>query len=167
MKKNKLKLGDDQKGFTLIEVLVYGVVFSLFLFLVVQVFVTVTLTSANSLAMINLQQNYSRIFSDLNQTIRNVDEVDFPLAGGSGNTLSLNSGEVIYQLSDGAIQKVVSGSALSLNDEGVSITAIGFENVSEATMASTIKVQMTIQSNYLLENGRQISEDLQTTISLR
>lgn len=163
MKKFKI----SQKGFTIVEVLVYGVVFSLLLFLITQVFITVRTTSANALAMVNLQQNYARIVFDLNQTLRGATGVVFPSPGDSSVSLSLNDGGIVYQIEDKVLKKVISGSSLDLSDEGVSIPTISFENVGEATQTATIKILMTVESRYVLEGGRTISEDFQTTIGLR
>ena len=165
-KNQKLKT-DRQKGFTLIEVLVYGVVFSLFLLLTVQVFVTIKTTSANSLSMVSLIENYTRIFFDLNQTIRGAQDVVSPTAGNSAASLSLNSGEIVYQVNNGVLEKVVGGQALALTDEGVSIGSATFTSVGEATQTASIKIQMTLDSNYLLESGKNLSEQLETTIGLR
>ena len=164
MRKNKTNF---QQGFTLIEVLVYGVVFSLFLLLVTQIFITIKLTSANSLTMINLQQNYIRIFSDLNQTVRGASEVDFPLPGQTGGGLSLNNGQVVYQVEEGVLEKVIGGLPVALSDPGISVNAVNFENLGEVDQKASVKIQMTFESNYLLEGGRILSEDFQTAINLR
>ena len=154
-------------GYTLIEVLIYGAIFSLFLLLTTQVFLTVRSMTANSFVMVNLQQNYARIFSDFNQTIRAAENVIFPIPGNSGETLSLNNGAIVYQVEGGVLQKVEGGTPVELSDEGVSVSAIVFENIGEATQTATIRIQMTIDSLYVLEGGRTIVEDLQTTIGLR
>jgi len=154
-------------GYTLIEVLIYGAIFSLFLLLTTQVFLTVRSMTANSFVMVNLQQNYARIFSDFNQTIRAAENVIFPIPGNSGETLSLNNGAIVYQVEGGVLQKVEGGTPVELSDDGISVSAILFENIGEATQTATIRIQMTIDSLYVLEGGRTIVEDLQTTIGLR
>lgn len=157
----------EEGGYTLVEVLVYGFIFSLFLLLTVQVFLTIRTMTANSFVMVNLQQNYAHIFSDFNQTIRTASNVVFPTSGNSGVSLSLNNGDIVYQVNGGVLQKVEDGTPIDLTNEGVSVSAITFENIGEATQAATIRAQMTIDSNYLLEGGRNVSEDFQTTIGLR
>jgi Tfp pilus assembly protein PilW len=167
MKKNLMPIPGKQKGFTLIELLVYGVVFSLLLLLITQVFLTVKSISANSLAMINLQQNLNRVFTDFNQTIRNADTVDYPAAGTGDASLSIDSGAVVYQVSAGHLTKVSAGVPVNLTDDGVTVTGISFSNVSEATMPAVIRINVDFQSNYLLTAGRQIEENLETTIGVR
>jgi Tfp pilus assembly protein PilW len=154
-------------GFSLIEVLVYGVVFGLFLLLTAQVFLAIRLTSANSLGMVSLQENYLRIFSDLNQTIRAADAVNLPLPGNTAASLSLDSGTISYQLNQGVLEKVVNGTAMDLSDAGVTITAVSFTNVGAADQLPTIKMQINIESNYLLGGGATLSEELATTVGLR
>jgi len=156
-----------QNGFTLIEVMIYGLIFSLFLLFATQIFLTIKNTTANSFVMVNLQENYTRILSDLSQTIRGAQNVISPVPGSSQDFLSLNDGDLVYQIESGVLKKVVNGDSMALTDEGVSVSAISFENIGEATQTASIKIQMTLNSNYLLEAGRLVSEDFQTTISLR
>ncbi|MFC1727004.1 type II secretion system protein J [Patescibacteria group bacterium] len=165
IKKTNRKNG--QTGFTLIEVLIYGAIFSLFLLLITQLFITIKTSAANSMAMTNLQQNFIRIFSDMNQSIRKAEGVVSPTSGNSAADLSLNGGTLLYQVNDGVLEKVDGGTTFSLSDNGVSITALSFENVGEATQTASVKIQMTVDSNYLFEGGRTISENFKTTISLR
>lgn len=156
-----------QRGYTLIEILVYGVLFALFLLLATQIFLTIRMTAANSFAMVNLQQNYARILSDFNQTIRAAENVASPSPGNSGETLSLNNGTIVYRVEGGVLQKVVNDIPIGLSDSGISLSNPVFENLGEATQAASIRIRMEVNSNYLLEGGRVISEDLQTTINLR
>lgn len=175
MKRRKIKklstsylvLRTSQLGYTLIEVLVYGAIFSLFLLLTVQIFLTIRTMTANSFVMVNLQQNYARIFSDFNQTVRAASNVIFPTPGSSGASLSLNNGEIVYQVNGGILQKVEGGTPIGLTDEGISVSAITFENIGETTQIPTIRIQITVDSNYVLEGGRTVSEDFQTTVGLR
>lgn len=157
----------SQRGYSLIELLVYTVLFSLFLLLVTQIFLTIKTISANSLAMVNLQQNYVRLFSDLNQTIRSADNIVSPVSGTSGPALSLNDGDITYQVQNGVLEKAISGLPIALSDEGINVSGLIFENLGEATQAASIKIQMNIESNYILEGNRRVSEDFQTTINLR
>lgn len=151
----------------MIEVMVYGLVFALFLLLVTQVFLTINSTSANSLSMNNLQDNYLRIFSDFEQTIRQAANVAIPPPKSFGATLSLNNGAIVYQLDNGTLQKVVSGVPIALNDSGVSVKNLNFENIGEAAQTDSIRIKMNIQSNYFFPGGKTLVEDFQTTVNLR
>jgi Tfp pilus assembly protein PilW len=163
----KTQIAKLKNGYTLIEVLVYGVIFSMFLLLITQIFLTMKNTSAGSSATVNLQQNYARIFSDLNQTIRSATSVSSPTSGNSAASLSLNDGSIVYQVVGGVLQKVDGGTPIPLTDDGINIADINFENVGEATLAATVRIRMTVESNYILEGGRRISEDFQTAIGIR
>ena len=167
MKRIKLNISNKTSGFTIIEVMIFTLIFSLFLLLATQLFLTIKSVTANSASMANLQQNMTRVFSDVNQTIRGAEEVTFPTAKGAGSSLNLNSGQIVYQLSGGVMQKVIGGQAYDLTDAGVTISSLIFENVGEATQSASVKVNMTFDSNYLLEGGRTVSEDMQTTLTLR
>lgn len=156
-----------QRGFTLIEVLIYGGVFSLFLLLITQIFLTLRITAASALAMIDLQQNQVRMLADFNQTLRRAEAITYPSAGNSGGSLSLNDGALVYQVTGGVLEKKMGSTVLNLSDEGVKVTAVNFENVGEATQAGTIKIQMTLESSYLFQSGRTLTEEFQTSIGLR
>ncbi len=156
-----------QGGFTIIEVMVYGIVFSLFLLLVTQFFLTVKNMAANSFVFVNLQENYVRAFTDFEQTIRTADSVTAPVVGGAGQVLSLNNSQIIYRQENGILKKEIGGSAYDLTDEGVVVKDLSFENIGAVTQKSSVRIKMTLDSNYLLESGRIISEDFQTTVGLR
>lgn len=162
-----MSLKEQKNGYTLIEVLIYGVIFSLLLLLVTQIFLTIKSSAANSLAMINLLENNTQILADFNQTIRAADNVVAPLPGESETYLSLNNDLVSYQLNAGVLEKVVAGEPLALNDEGVTVRSLNFENVGEATQTPTLKIRFSLESNFLLEGGRTVQEDFETTIGLR
>lgn len=162
-----LRTSGKSRGFTLIEVLIYGFIFGAFLMLVTQLFLTIKSTTANSMAMSNLQQNYARIFSDFNQTIRSAENVTSPLPGNFASSLSLNDGQITYQLSDGVMQKTIGTSTYDLNDNGLRLTGINFENAVESTQTAVIKINFSVESNYFLQSGKKVTEDFQTTIGLR
>lgn len=156
-----------QRGFTLIEVLIYSGVLALFLLLTVQIFISVKLTNAHSLSLVSMNKNLHQIISDLGRTIKSADSVLSPAPGASAETLSLNDGAVLYQLSDGVLQKAKDGQVWDLTSDEVTVADLFFENVVEATQTSSIRVTMTVESNYLLEGGRRLSENLETCVSLR
>ncbi len=90
-----------------------------------------------------------------------------PLPGESTAILSLNNGLILYQLVDGVLVKVDDGQAWDLTTDEVIVSGLSFENLVESTQTATIKIEMTVQSSYLLEGGRRLSEMIQTTAGLR
>lgn len=157
----------NEAGFTLLEVLIYSGILAIFLLLTTQLFISIKLTNAYSISLVGLQKNCRQIISDLTQTIRGAENVTVPLPSQSASTLSLNNGTILYQLEDGVLKKTEDGQTWNLTTDEVTVSGLSFENPVEATQTATIKISMTVESNYLLEGGRKLSEILQTTVSLR
>lgn len=156
-----------QAGFTLIEVLIYTFILSMFLLLTTQIFITIKLSNANSMALNSLQKNYRQILTDLTRTIKAAEGVEAPLSQQSDSTLSLNNGSIVYRLNNGVMQKVVAGEEFDLTTREVTVTNLNFENTAELNQTDIIKISLDLESNYLLEGGRSVRESLQTTVSLR
>lgn len=155
------------KGYTLIEILIYTVIVSLYLFLVAQLFISIKTANANSIALGALQKNSRQIVADLTSTLRNAQTVNTPAAGQTTTVLSLNNGAISYQLQNGILQKTENGQTWDLTTPEVTLANLSFQNPVEATQTASLHLTLTIESNYLLEGGRQLSEDLVTTITLR
>jgi hypothetical protein len=165
----KLKPGSTkkEKGYTLLEVLLYSIILGLFLLLVSQVFISVKLVNAHSIALASLQRNFRQIVSELDASLKRANNVTTPVAGESSSVLALNDGLILYQLSNGILEKVDNGQAWDLSTNEVVITDLSFGNLVEATQTATIEIRMTAESNYLLEGGRKLSEILKISVSLR
>ncbi|MBN1262894.1 MAG: hypothetical protein JW991_00895 [Candidatus Pacebacteria bacterium] len=164
MKKKSLKI---TKGYSLIEILIYSSILSLFLVLLVQIFISIKLANAHSTAFVTLSKNLRQMASDMTRTIRGAAGVTSPTAGNSTATLSLNDGVIVYQLQDGFLKKTDSGQTWDLTTNEVTVTDLSFTNTTEATQTAVIKIKVTAESNYLLQGGRKLSENWETTISLR
>lgn len=154
-------------GFTLIEVMVYGVVFAFFLLLVTQVFLAIKSTSANTRAIVSLQENYARVFSDLSATLRQADNVLAPGVGSTAPSLSLNSGSILYRIEDGVLKKVIAGSSVDLTDARVSVVNPVFARFETADHKPSVRITFTVESNYLFPGERKVSEEFQTAFTLR
>ncbi len=156
-----------KNGYTLIEVLIYSGILAVFLLLVTQLFISIRLTNAQAISLVGMQKNCRQIIADMTQTIRGAENVMVPLPGESTAILSLNNGLILYQLVDGVLVKVDDGQAWDLTTDEVIVSGLSFENLVESTQTATIKIEMTVQSSYLLEGGRRLSEMIQTTAGLR
>jgi hypothetical protein len=154
-------------GYTLVEVLLYAVLLGLFLFLTVQIFITIRLSNAHALAFASLSKNIRAVTADLSQTIKSAQNVIDPLPGQAATSLSLNNGTVTYGLQSGAFQKTENSQTWELTTDEVVVSNLSFENQIEATQEATLTIKASFESNYLLEGGRRLSEELETTISLR
>ena len=150
----------------MIETLIYGLILGVFLLVVVQLFVAVKTSNANSVAFGSLQKNFHQVVSDFNQTVKNAENTTL-LPGTPATTLSLNSGTIFYELDEGVLKKTEGGEVWDLTTNEVTVSALSFENLTEATQSAIIKIRMDLESNYLLQGGRRLSETLETSVGLR
>ncbi|MCJ7827742.1 prepilin-type N-terminal cleavage/methylation domain-containing protein [Patescibacteria group bacterium] len=157
-----------ESGFTLIETLIYTFILGLFLLLVTQVFISVKVINANSKAMISVQNNFRQVMADISVTVRGAQEVSVPVPGGSGQLLSLNGGQIFYELgTQGELIKNVSGIESRVTTNEVVVSNLTFSNPVEADQTGTVLIQMEITSNYVLTGDRQLSEILEFAIGVR
>ncbi len=154
-------------GYSLIEVLVYTFLLSIFLLLLSQLFIAVKEINAHSASLVGLQKNTRQVLTELTKNLREASSVALPVPGGTSESLSLNSGAIVYQVEEGILTKTVSGETLSDTTPEVTILDPEFTYMAEATQTAAVKIYLTIESNYLLSNGRRLSQPLETTVSLR
>lgn len=154
-------------GYTLIELLIYLSILSLFLLLATQLFISVKSSSAYSQVLSQLVESSQLIFQDISREIKEADVISVPTSGNSSTVLSLNNGQIVYQVQSGILGKATGGQTYSLHSDSFSVTALNFENVSLATQAASIRVNLSLKSNYFLEGGRQVEESFQTALTQR
>jgi Tfp pilus assembly protein PilW len=154
-------------GFTLLEVLIYSAILAMFFLVTTQIFITIKNTNAHSLALVGLQKNLRQVSAEMTQTIRQATAVTSPLPGETSETLSLNEGAIVYGLSDGVLQKSEGGETWDLTTDEVTVSNLSFANLVEATQSGSLRITADVQANFVLEGGQLLSENFQTTISLR
>lgn len=157
-----------KKGFTLIELIIYMGIFSVLVFIFTDIFVSSiqTKTTGESAASVNQDANF--ILTKLEHDINNSTSVVSPILGQTSSTLIfVQSGEQItYRLTNGDLERVVGTEVNSLNSWGTSLTNLGFQNIGNALGKSTIKVDMTIQSDATTNNKAEVI-NLETTVGTR
>jgi Tfp pilus assembly protein PilW len=154
-------------GYTLVEILIYTVILSLFLLLTVQLFVAIKTANANSLAFVGLQKNLRQAMAEMTQTVRSADSVTSPAPGETVNFLSLNSSTITYQVDDGVLTKTESGQTWDLTTDEVTVTSLVFGNPVEIGQTDIVKISLELEANYLLKGGERHSDILEIAVSLR
>lgn len=168
IRKNKpAAISKYERGYTLIEILIYSLILSLFLLLTTQLFIAIKTANANSLALIGLQKNLCQVMAEMTQTIRSADNIISPPPGETVNQLSLNDGAVTYQIDSGVLTKTDSGQTWALTSKEVAVTGLVFKNPVEVGHTDVVKVSLEFEANYLLKGGEKHSETLETAVSLR
>lgn len=179
MKKN---IKNSQKGFTMIELLLYMGIFSILLVVLMQLFTAILDVHLGSQATSSVDQDGNYILARLSYDIRNGSDItvsipptivstckwpDNPtcqlqITGTPTNTYTINSaGSILINSTD------------PLNSVNTKITKITFTKLLNSVSAydlnpkPSVQIMLTIQSNTLRRGGVIQTKDFQTTIGVR
>lgn len=147
------KSTDLQKGVTIIELIVYIGLLSIFMLVLLDVFVTILNNKLETEATSSLNQDARYIYSKMSYDVANADSFTVPAA----TQLNLNAGSEIYNLS---------GGNLLLNSERLNSQETKVDNISFVKVGNTVQVSFTIESLVLLSSGEK-TRTIKTTFGLR
>ena len=169
---NRIK---ENKGFSLLELLIYIGILSGFLAIITSLFFMISVNSAKEEARIEVQQNLQFAISQITNEIsfsESVTIINNPISGVPENILNYTVNGVImeFRIEDGVFKKIE-----DLGGPSENIKDITSSNVIINTSGSKIftRVGDTIQINLEMsynDNGRssyKYSQKIQTTISSR
>lgn len=151
-----------QRGFTLIETMIYLAIFSLVIGGVTVAAHLLFESSGKIQARAMLLQEEQFVMTTIERLVQDASSISVPAIGQSGTTLTLASyggDSNTVRLSDGAV--ILDGSVL--NNTNVRITGLSFAR--SATEPDRITAQVTMRTN--APNGQHISFAASTTKFLR
>ena len=163
---------NTQKGFTLIEVLLYIAIIGM----IVQGFITFTLsiTATNSKAYVvqEVHANTRMALDLISQKIRAADDVITPSKGNSTSTLVLNMPDPNPDLTFSVIDDILSmtegaTSSTPITSNKINISVLTFTNLTIVEGKDNIKIEITADYKAGESKEFQYSQTLQTAVSLR
>lgn len=162
------KISNFQKGFTLIELVIYMAILTIVLSIAVDLFFF-SKTFGNQVAQEQEVDRNARVaFLEMTQTIRGTSSVTSPALGASGSNLYLNSNAIRYAVNNGILQKTQSGQTVDLTSDDVSIDNLTFTTRGEAGEKPTVSVSFDVRTNTLIwGQSDYIRKNFQTTVQLR
>ncbi|PLX24969.1 hypothetical protein C0580_03515 [Candidatus Parcubacteria bacterium] len=168
MKKNK------QKGFTLIELILYIGIASVVL-LVITSFFQMTLSSkAKNKTILEVEQQGMQVMQIITQAVINSEGITSPSAGNSSSgvvldVVTVSDDPTVFDLSGGTIRITEgAGSPINITSSLVNVDSLIFENLSKADTAGILRIEFTI--SYINNAGRNEydwSKTFYSSISLR
>ena len=165
-----LKNKKFQKGVTIIELMIYIALLSIFILVLVDVFVTILNAKLESESTSTLNQDARYIYSRLAYDVENADSMSLPVGVGvTGGTLQIAIGGVTntYSLNAGNLNLTTStGTSMKLNGEDTTLTDLSFARLGPPDEKPTVKVSFTIKSLVILSSGDQ-TRTIDTTFGLR
>jgi type II secretory pathway pseudopilin PulG len=159
-----------QTGITIIEIILYIGLLSIFMLVLLDIFMGGLNLQFESQATSAVQTDGQFIMARLMSDLKNADSLTTPAAlGASSSTLVFVSGGVTYtySLGGGVLSLTRSGETLALNSLETNITSINFTRLGNAGGKPTIKVDFTIDSKTLRSGAKPETRTYQTTFGLR
>lgn len=152
-----------QKGFSLVEMLVYMGLFAILLIPLLQLFGSVIDVKLESEATSADAQDGLYILTRLSNDIHQSSSVLIPTLGSTGPTLHITgSSDNTYQLNGGNLEL----NGQQLNSEGTSVSNLSFKTVGQS--GGKLQVQMSFRlTSKALRRGIAQVEDFTTTVGIR
>jgi lipopolysaccharide export LptBFGC system permease protein LptF len=154
-------------GVSLIELIFYASLLGIILTVLYLYFIQTSNQKINQIVETAIYDNASRVLFDLQQTIKQASAVDLPPKGQVANSLSLNSGEIIYAVDEQkTLEKTQNGETNQLTDKEVLIEDLTFGNLGPDTNYPTIQINFALKNAHELV-GKEKKMKFQTAITLR
>ena len=154
-----MKILRSQKGFTLVEMILYVAICSILL-VTISVFLSFLLGArVRSQAITEVNQQGFQIMSLMTQTIRNGRSIQTPSIGLASSTLSLTTGNALLNPTlfyiSSTTMKIKEGSQgeISLTNKRVRISGLVFQNVSSSSSTEKI-MRISYTVDYINPTGR-------------
>lgn len=145
-----------QRGFTLVELILYMGLLSIFLVVLTDIFVSIFDIKTESEATSAVEQDGRYILSRLSYDLRRADAVNIPLnIGQTTDNLVLSVGATSYSYQESGGNLVINdGQPDNLNSSETRISAAPtFERVGNPGGKETIKLEFTIESRTQRDSG--------------
>lgn len=162
-----------QKGVTIVEILVYIGLLSMFMLVLLDVFTAIMGAKLESQSTSTVNQDTRYILSKLAYDIENADTISTPSSFGvAGNSLVLTTGGSTHFYSldgSGNLNLSVGGVPMKLNGIDTEITNISFTKIGNSSIVGnkpTIKVSYTVRSRIIETSGLD-EQTINTTLGLR
>jgi type II secretory pathway pseudopilin PulG len=159
----------NQKGFTLVELVIYIGLLSTFLLVLLEIFISILNLRAESETTSVINQDTRYIFTRMAYDIDRADLVNQPATlGETTNSLQLVISGVTYtySLSTGNLILTVGEVSDQLNSNDTTIENLSFQKIGNLSGKPTIKTQITVQAKTVETIGNR-NQTFATTLGLR
>lgn len=150
----------SSKGFTLVEMLVYMGLLSIFLVVQMDILVSVLETTRSSEANSSVAQDGRFILSRLGYDIQRASAITSPASvGSSSNTLTLTIGGVShsYALTSGNLVLTNNLGSNNLNSNQTTVSAVNFTKIGSSTR-ETVKLEFAVGSVTQTQAGAEMRQ---------
>jgi prepilin-type N-terminal cleavage/methylation domain-containing protein len=171
IKNLKFKLKNYQKGFTLIELIIFMGIFSILIMVLFQLLTSIIDVQTESQTTAYVSQDGRYILNKFTYDLRNATSIVSPNIGNQAQTLVISDGVATYtyNLSNGDL--IFTNSALNftdqLNSANTTVSNLNFLRLADTQgKENTITISFTLNSKTVKRSGAD-SESFRTTIGTR
>lgn len=156
-------------GTTLIELVLYMGLLSIFLLMIFNLFATILATQTRSIAVSLVQTNGNFLLTKLTYDINQADSIITPLAIGTSDVsmvLRLGTSDADYSVSGGRLVLTDSSGPSNLNDIDTTVSDFVVKRLGNSGGRQGLQISFTITSN-VIDNTSIKAKSFQTFATLR
>lgn len=163
---------DSEKGFSLIELIIYIAIFGVVIAVGTQLLDVSGRIRNQTEARYEVQQNIRFVIEKITENIRKASAISGTYPGNT-LTLTVSGQSVVFSLSSGVLTiQEGAGPVQNLTTSDVTVSAIGGGNLftkidNPSPAKSTIQIKMKVDYNDLGSPDFIFGQEIQTTVSLR
>jgi prepilin-type N-terminal cleavage/methylation domain-containing protein len=168
MKLQQIKRTNNEKGFTLIEFLLYMALLSIFMLTLTDIFVSIMQSQVETTSISAVEEDGRYIMAKLTADILKASAISVPAAFGNANnvlTITVDGVAQSYGLQANNLTLTNPQGTFNLNGNGTKITAMSFVKLGTSGKES-VKIDLTVQS-VAQSNGGPESRSFSTTVTRR
>jgi Tfp pilus assembly protein PilW len=158
-----------QRGFTIVELLIYMGLMSIFLTVLLGIFTAALKTKLASQSTSAISQDSRYILSKLSYDANNADSIASPTLGVTSDSLQIITSGITstYAINGGNLIKTTGGVSANLNGIDTLLDSISFKNIGNPGGKPTIQVVYTVRSKIIIQGGGTETQTINTTIGTR
>ncbi|OGD04955.1 hypothetical protein A2379_04220 [Candidatus Amesbacteria bacterium RIFOXYB1_FULL_47_13] len=159
-----------RRAFTMVELLIYLALMSIFLVIFGQIFFSVLDTQLKSRAVSAVQQDELYLLSRFGHDIRRATAVTSPASAGeisSSLAITVNSVNHTYGASSGSLTLTVDGVTSALTSSGTQLTGFSVTRLGDLNSKPSIRLDIVLTGRTTSFNQNLETRSLSTTFTLR
>lgn len=144
------KLKKSQRGFTLVELMIYMALLAILLTVLTDTFVSIVDLQLESQSTTSVERDGRFLLAKLASDVTSASAITTPASlGGSGSTMTLviNGVSYTYSLSQGNLQLSNSLGTANLNSNETTISNLSFQRLGNSGGKHSIRITFTVTSN--------------------
>ncbi len=160
---------NTHKGFTLIELILYMGLFSIFLVALTQIFSSALELKVESEATSSVQQDSRYILERLSYDINRADSITTPSSIGAQDstlTIVISGQDYTYNLNGNKLELTSPNGTVQMNGYNTSVTNVSFTRLGNSGGKNSIGISYTVNSLSTQSKGTE-SKTIQTSLGIR